>query len=850
MQIPIRLIRKLAPGILGLLGNSRRGGKVDQQTVDLAAKRSKPPTPRLTRAGLAKSAVLLVNIAFALSSTRVVDTVLLATAVLFLPWLLLVLWSFQRRRGSGRKSLNVRREIFLGPTLLLLERPAVCEALVLVGTIAAALLGPASWFSLSLAVAFGLVAGVVAALGHRLSSRFQGGWLIAVEASAVAGLIWLAGLPIWTGSTVVAIGLVVAGIAHYLLSFCDRDGEADADAAVVSGVIGFGLASLDLPPTLRAACIVAPVGAYVVYCERVRDSLNAFKATLRGMAAQSDGNSIAALEFFSVARRFSPNSDNILKHYWDAHRAIDLTAAAEDPRLASLIDPIFCLEHVRQMLDGSPSVERTAEARHLLNLVERREPERRFAVLRQRAIAALADGNVDDAIALLTSIRDRTTAQVQQLSADEANELAACWLLAMTEPRLIGAKSLDWLEGAGLFRCLCVLHRAAASNPKASELLAFLYRKIDRSTVSELRNQEPNADVSWIAMDRILEAAADLASQDQTVQAMEVYAVAASLSAKPIAIWKRLADLTRTVDPAQSRKWLSEIRDRGRTLLPDGLSKNETTIFVATCRQLADDAEAATDSTEAIYNLELLAATHQDGEPTLRRLLNLYEALGDRLNAIRQVEAALVYSLPANSRNQWLVAKQRLYDALDPQTLADAPIERRRHFDFAYCLDRARILLKSENPDAHALAERYLRLAQLGGPDWIMETAFLQSRIAVRQGRFAEAAGLLEKARAAKPKKFRSAEQRQAFFDTTKLLGEIYLDHLDRPADAVPCLIELEKEVESGAGTLLKLGQAYERTGDLAKARKWYDMVLVYPKNPAADLAKSALDRLGNRQPK
>ena len=80
---------------------------------------------------------------------------------------------------------------------------------------------------------------------------------------------------------------------------------------------------------------------------------------------------------------------------------------------------------------------------------------------------------------------------------------------------------------------------------------------------------------------------------------------------------------------------------------------------------------------------------------------------------------------------------------------------------------------------------------------------------------------------------------------TTKILGDLYLDELNRPDLAVRAYSDYKEYGKSGADTLFKLGRAYEAMGDVANAAKFYNAVTAYEEHPRFWDAKEALRRLG-----
>ena len=75
-------------------------------------------------------------------------------------------------------------------------------------------------------------------------------------------------------------------------------------------------------------------------------------------------------------------------------------------------------------------------------------------------------------------------------------------------------------------------------------------------------------------------------------------------------------------------------------------------------------------------------------------------------------------------------------------------------------------------------------------------------------------------------------------------LGDLYLNELDRADLAVDCFLEFRKATKSGADTLYKLGLAYERLNEPARAAKYFEQVKAFDGHPLASEAGSALARV------
>lgn len=210
--------------------------------------------------------------------------------------------------------------------------------------------------------------------------------------------------------------------------------------------------------------------------------------------------------------------------------------------------------------------------------------------------------------------------------------------------------------------------------------------------------------------------------------------------------------------------------------------------------------------------------------------------------AIRPVEAALTYGLDDARRKEWQAEKARLYAALNAEQVVPRLNRVEKFFDFGYCFRKAKSLFEQDAPPEEVI--RYLDLAALGGSQQLLNVNYLLGRSYYRAGNFSNASLCLEAVKNNRPKRFADSEQEEIYFGACRLLGDLALDTLNDPAKAVDCYMICKDHVKSGAETLFRLGRAYESNGQPAHARKWYDMVLVYPSHPRAEAAKAALERL------
>jgi tetratricopeptide (TPR) repeat protein len=228
---------------------------------------------------------------------------------------------------------------------------------------------------------------------------------------------------------------------------------------------------------------------------------------------------------------------------------------------------------------------------------------------------------------------------------------------------------------------------------------------------------------------------------------------------------------------------------------------------------------------------------------TLRALIDLYEQTGDMIEGIRAVEKALVY----NGKDKHLLEKKdRFYYSLSPADLDKDRDALGSTFDADYCQEKARWILdlKDGGGDLLDWADHLTALVLVVQPQSVAARVS-RSRILRRRGKGAEAQKLLEEVHDRITRPFASSQDEDAWFLASRLLGEIYLYETSQPELALARFSEYRKSPRSGADTLFKMGQAYERLGDAAQARKCYQNVSVYDGHPLVADARDALERLG-----
>ncbi|HJT77693.1 MAG TPA: tetratricopeptide repeat protein, partial [Gemmataceae bacterium] len=308
-------------------------------------------------------------------------------------------------------------------------------------------------------------------------------------------------------------------------------------------------------------------------------------------------------------------------------------------------------------------------------------------------------------------------------------------------------------------------------------------------------------------------------------------------------LFVQIAQANQRAGNAEGARHHYELAKRtGRSVGPKNLPDEERAAYFSTVKLLADDAMARGDTDAAIENYQLFTESERSGVETLRVLAELYERKGDALAALRVTEQALAYQ----GRDKDLLArKDRYYYSVMPDDLRARLDSVRGSFDVGYCLRKAKSVLDLRELDAELLdwAQHLIELARVAQPEGVTARLLL-ARARLRRGEVNEAVALLEELRNPKPERFESEDEEDAWFLGARLLGDLYLNELNRPELAVPCYADFRKSSKSGADTAYKLGRCYEQLGDVARAKRYYEQVTTYENHPLVGEARDALYRI------
>jgi tetratricopeptide (TPR) repeat protein len=552
------------------------------------------------------------------------------------------------------------------------------------------------------------------------------------------------------------------------------------------------------------------------------------------------------MQSFRRALQLDPNNALARAGFWEVHRSLVQDELVKDPQSMALLDLDLCLDRAGTLLLSKPGPAQLDEALRLLNLVLALKPERQPQVDYWRAVAAVHNRQVDEACRLVEGLLDPT-----HYGHDNPSRLAvllSAWQLGLLWHddlrRRVGEPQLA--HPGRRMEAIAAVERYLAANPDDTSLQPFkemLYRDLtepeynagageglaakhfDHEYVQQLGVARINDDQHWQRGGEYLRLAAR------------------GLPALGPTLFVQIAQAQQRAGLLEEANHNYELARRaGQSVGQKNLAEAERVAYFATVKHLGEDAMSRGDLDAAIENYRLYSESERTGIETLRVLAELYERRGNPLAAARVTDQALQY----NAKDKDLLErKDRDYYSVMPSDLKANLEHYGPGFDIDYCLKKARSILDGRYTDLEWLdvAHHLTQLALVLKPESLVAKVML-ARLLLRLGERERAVATLEEVRGPqKPEKFASGEDEEAWYESCKLLGDLYLE-LERADQAVACLNEFRKSSKSGARTWFKLGQAYEALGNRALAAKCYEQVTGYEGNPLAPDAQEALARL------
>ncbi len=636
----------------------------------------------------------------------------------------------------------------------------------------------------------------------------------------------------------------------YLLTFAGRAEESEAEFAALCGTMAVGVWLVNLTPNLPSLALILPAGLYIVYTRQVLPGLRVFKHTLRGYSYMQMGQVRAALRAFRRALTLDPNNELASAGLARVHSGIDPKQLAGDTETLALLDLDLCLTRVARLLwHEAPSSAQIEEVQQLLDLVSWQAPTRRPEVEYWRAVADMRQHRPEAAAERLIRLFDpQAWSDAEQPSRRKV--LFPAWQLALLRSRELAnrmGRSQLSLPGRRM-EAIAAVEQAFTQAPNETEIWEMKRLLYDGLTLEQYQQRRPvTIDEFDPGFARELGRAL-LTDPNRWRQGMEYLEMAAD--ADPAHAPSTYLEIAQTYerlgDVEAMRATFDKLRQSGLAYGPKNLPPDEATTFYMAMKQLADDAAARDDARSAISHLRLIVEGDRAGLQTFRQLAEMYERLGDALPALHYNDLALVYQ-PKNP--ELLERKDKYYYSVMPEQLAQAPEPIQKGFDVDYCLTKARQLLARRNADLDVIdwGWHLARLASVIRPQHV-EPKLLIARALLWKGEKDDALRILEDLREAKPSKFASDSEEDAWYRMLQMLGDLYLNEFSRPDLAISCYQEFRQSPKSGADTLFKLAQAYEALGNVDKALRYYESVTGYTEHPRYFDAQAAVRRLKSGQ--
>ncbi|HKB02330.1 MAG TPA: tetratricopeptide repeat protein [Gemmataceae bacterium] len=643
--------------------------------------------------------------------------------------------------------------------------------------------------------------------------------------------------------TLLGVHLLLGIPFFYLLVFCGMAEESEVEIAALCATLGLGIWLVQFPKTLPALGFLLPVGLYCVYTIRILRPLRVFKHALRGYGHMEVGRTKDALASFNRALQLDPRHHLARHGLVRLHRG--LTIDRLDAETRSLLNPNLVVSEAAGMLIGAtPSAAKLKEANDLLSFVEGQWSQLKPATDYYKAVADTHARILDSAVERLSNLLDPAGWPAGDQFRDSV--LFDAWQLALrTHPELkrrVGDVQLP-LPGRRV-EALRAIERQlgqAPGDPAVVELRRELFADLTEADYAAASAGGPPPDFGYAYAEEV---GVPLLEQPENWRrgALLVRIAAHGQAERGPGLFLKIAEAAeRHGDAAEAKRARQRAREFGHAVGPANLDPDQRAIYFAVVKKLGEEAAAAKDWKEAIYNYTLYSHSEGSGKETLRTLAQMYENDGQVLQALKVTEDALT----RGSDKDLTERKDRYYYSVEANVLRGKADEVRGHFDVKYCLKKAKQLLDSNNPELDVLdwATHLSKVALVMEPKNLV-AAVQMARCHLRRGERDEGMKLLEDVREMQSS---GGDEREAREWTLRQLGSLYLDDYNRPDLAIECLKEFLDSEKSGARTRYDLGRAYEAQGDPARALKYYEQAAAYEDNPVRWDAEEAIRRVKDR---
>jgi tetratricopeptide (TPR) repeat protein len=769
-----------------------------------------------------------------------------------------------------REGYRIKGRLFVFVVFLLLESPTFVYAGILGGTALTVFLLPEPKLQdllyyivgggAAVGLAFGLVREIKKALPRALIILGMAALLV------IAALQWFgelqlnlagSGLPAdqrlregFAVSPVIFCVQLLLGIPFfYLLAFSGQEEESEVEIGAMCAALGLGLWILARVVIDRASSLafLIPVALFFFYTTRVLPNLRVLKHAFRGLSYSRAGRFRRALQAFRRALELDPNHRLARDGFWEVHKSLDFEQLAGDPQTLALVDLDLCLDRAGSLLvQGKPSDAQMDEALRLLDLVQRMQPNRQPAIDYWRCVAHTHAGRFDEAGAELERILD--PAIYGRDNPFRRAILLPAWQLALTLHeelrRRVGVPQLA--QPGRRMEAIAAVERHLAEAPEdtgVGNIKRMLYHDLSEEDYDAytgeglVANHFDHQYVQQLGLGLITDST-------RWQRGGEYLRLAArGLPTMGPTLFVQIAQANQRAGNEEGARHNYELAKRaGMSVGAKNLPEGERQTYFSTVKLLAEDAHARGDLAAAIENYHLYTESERSGLETLRTLAQLYEERGDALGALRITDRALCY----NEKDPDLLARKDRYAfSVEPDQLRAASEAVRNSFDVDYCINKTKKILDGRaysDFEWLEVAHHLIQLAMVVASERFLVKVLL-ARVLLRLGERDQALARLEEVRAARPERFASNEDEEAWYLACQILADLYLE-LGQGEQAVACLQDFRKSSRSGARTYLKLGQAYEQLGQRDKAIRCYQQVTAYDGNPLAPEAYDALSRL------
>lgn len=668
----------------------------------------------------------------------------------------------------------------------------------------------------------------------------------------------------------------------YLLTFSGEAEESEVEIMTICAGMGVALHLIGfataLPGLGATAPFLLPVALYGVYAIRVLPGLRVFKHVLRGFSYMRHGQLGLALKFFRRALELNPNSELATEGMRQLHNSITLATLDRHPDLVADLDFKLCLDRATALLMTPPTPAAREEATRFLELVEQKKPVYLARVDYLRVIALVHAKQYDPAAEGLARLLSPETPGYHPTVRGQL--LFDAWSLAIDGPKGLSDR-LGWRElnkPGRRMEALGAVERklkVEPGNDKAKEYRTVLYAELQEGEfVAAVASGGQPADFSYDYVEQLGYQLADDNDPERRERGLGYLRMAGrGLSDRAPGIFKKLADVAEKFgDGATARAYLEQVKRSAREFGSRNLAKEQKEIYLNALRRLAvtaeaegDEIKAQADAAEAAGDGAAREAKDAEARPyyesavvdlqlyrddgggavleAYRKIAELYGkmrgAANHTLNAVVNVEAALAYS---SLDTDLLRKKDSYYYSVTVEQLTEARERVGKWFDVAYCVKKAMGVLNRAEADVDLLdwAIHLTRLAKVMEPT-SNRVRLVEGRCMLRQGNRDAGVQLLEDVRES-PKG--SGDEEEAWYNATRLLGQLYLEELNRPDLALKAYSDYKDYHKSGADTLFNIARCYEAMGDPTNAAKFYNAVTAFEEHPKYWEAKDSLKRL------